>query len=131
MNLNDKSIFLASSSLYLLLLNEPGILATTQLVNPLEAEEKFNEIISRAAENYTETMASIISNGNFFELELLTNFNEFLNACIDIKKKEVIEAQKAAERLQAEADEMARNVAAHIAAENEKAQKSAKRSKTA
>lgn len=128
MDSNDKSIFLASSSLYLLLLNESGIIATAQLVKPREAEEKFNELITRAAENYTETMSNIISTGDFFEIELLTNFSDFLNACIDIKKKELVEAENVAERLQAEAAEMEKNVSAHIVVENERAQKVARKS---
>ena len=70
---------------------EAAIIATAEQIKPHEAENQFNSIVDAAVNDYKATMDGIIDNGKWFEIELMTNFNEFFNACIDIKKKEAVE----------------------------------------
>lgn len=116
LNLDNKWIFIAGGSLYTLLQMEAAIITTVHQVNPHEVENKFNNIVAAAVEDYKGTMEGIVENGKWFEIELMTNFNDFFNACIDLKKREAEEMKKEAEKFA----QMERNVAAHVAEEMEK-----------
>lgn len=104
LNLENKCIFLAGGSLYVLLQMEAAIISAAREVKAYEAEKKFNDIVNAAVDDYKATMDGIIEKGNWFDIDLLSNFNEFLNVCIDIRKKAVLEFEQ-----------MERNVAAHVA----------------
>lgn len=102
---------------------EAAIITTVHQVNPHEVENRFNNIVAAAVADYKATMEGIVENGKWFEIELMTNFNDFFNACIDVKKREAEEMRREVERKKREAEEfeqMQRNVAVHIAEEMEK-----------
>lgn len=125
LNLENKCIFLAGGSLYILLQMEAAIISAARQVKPYEAEKKFNDIINAAVADYKATMEGIIEKGTWFDIDLLSNFNEFLNVCIDIKKKEVMEF----EQMEKNVADTAKNVAGVSAAAENNGSPSAKKSR--
>lgn len=57
--------------------------------NPCDAERNFNTIVDSAVNDYPSFMANIWQNAGMFEAEILTNFVEFFEFIIDVKKNEI------------------------------------------
>lgn len=83
-----KAVYLSGSGLYEIVKKERAISAAAALYDPNDIENSFNKLVAAAAENYNTFMAEIWVNQNDFEIEVLTNFEEFFEILIDIKKKE-------------------------------------------
>lgn len=77
---------------------EAAVISIVERIKPVEMEKKFNDIVAAAANDYKGTMDAIIDGAKWFEIELMTTFFDFFNACID-KKKEAIEFERMAENV--------------------------------
>lgn len=77
------------SSLYILLENEESIKNFAQKINLSECEEKFNALIMDAANDYKSFLDK---EGGNLKFELLANFTDLFDKCIDIKKHEIVAA---------------------------------------
>lgn len=80
---------MAGSSLYLLLQIEGSIKGYADSIKPIEYENKFEELVDEAVNNYKQFLA--IGGADRLKYEMLTNFTDFFNTCIDVKKAEIIQ----------------------------------------
>lgn len=83
-----KPIFLAETGLYEIMKMERLLLAAAESFKITDIESSFNEIVDRAVNDYSAFSSSVAFNPTQLEIDLLTNFNEFFELIIDIKKKE-------------------------------------------
>lgn len=86
--MEDKCIFLAECSLYMLLQNETAIFSLMDAMNANEIEQKFLAMLTKAVENYKVFMGMAFDDP--FNIEMLTNFSDFFAKCVDIKKSEAV-----------------------------------------
>lgn len=86
---DHKGIFIAAGGLYEIIKNERILLAVAGSFKANDVEKSFNEIVAAAVENYTTFTAEASVTGSQLDAELVTNFSEFFDLIIDIKKKEV------------------------------------------
>lgn len=93
---DEKGIFLAGTGLYEIIKNERFLLAAAESFKPNDIETSFDGIVDAAVKNYNAYTTSVALNPNRLEIELLTNFSDFFEIIIDIKKKEEVEKQAVA-----------------------------------
>lgn len=90
-NLEKKAIYLAKSSLYILLQNEAAIFATFNILDAAKCERKFNDMVSSAVKDYPAYLSTAYEDE--FKIEIMTNFIDFFNVCADAKKSQAEENQ--------------------------------------
>lgn len=98
LNKEGKAIYIAGSGLYSLIENEQAVMCAALSFNPVEIENRFNEVVNAAVRNYSVFLERVYRNRMPFEIEMMTNFADFFNLVIDIKKKE--EAEMVARELE-------------------------------
>lgn len=69
-------------------------MASAAKINAVEAEKIFNALIDKGVNNLKTMETSVLENGNPTEVELLSNFKDFVFLCIDVKKKNNLEQQQ-------------------------------------
>lgn len=84
------NIYLAGSSLYLLLQIEAQIKGYVRTITPESYEEKFNGLVNEAVSNYKAFLNN--NDDNPLKFEMLSNFDDLFSTCIDVKKKEIADA---------------------------------------
>lgn len=52
-----------------------------------DAESKFNELVSKAAADFSKALTDIEKSGDLLLIEIITNFNDLLKMCVDEKNK--------------------------------------------
>lgn len=85
--METKAIFIAESSLYLLLKIEQAVVAAVKKYKPLDTEKEFNELVDGAIENYNLFLAEAWNTPTDLKIEILTNFSDLFEYVIDINKK--------------------------------------------
>lgn len=93
MNNEGKAIFLAGSTLFGLIEDENGIKAAANQMNVGEIEIIFNQMVNDAIADYKGFLENGYD-GNPLKMSILTNFKEFFETCIDIKKTEILEMER-------------------------------------
>lgn len=88
LNKDGKSIYIAGSGLFSLIENEQAIMCVASSYNPVEIENKFDEYVNAAVQDYSVFLERVYRNRNLLAIELMTNFTDFFNLIIDIKKSE-------------------------------------------
>lgn len=84
----EGSIHIAGSSLYELVRFEKAIMTSALSLKPSDVENEFNQMVISAVDNYNTFMAEVWATPGPLEIELLSNFSDFFNLVIDIKKRE-------------------------------------------
>lgn len=95
-NEDHKGIFLAESGLYEIIKNERYLHAAAEAYDVNEIEEAFNRLIDTAVKDYNAFTAAVTISPSHLEIELMTNFIEFFEYVIDVKKKEDTEKKAVA-----------------------------------
>lgn len=90
-----KGVCLAEGTLYEIMKRERYLIAAANLFNCNEIEKAFNEIVEHAVIDYEVFLANIATNPSQLVIELMTNFIDFFELIIDIKKEEVAETAAA------------------------------------
>lgn len=93
----DKAVYMKADSLYQLMLKEQGIMAAAALYRPEEDENKFNNLVNAAVNDFAGFSANKWLNPTPTEIHLYTNFNEFFDYIIDVKKSVSVNTAAAAE----------------------------------
>lgn len=128
----EKGIYLAASGIYEIIKIERIIMAAVSTFKPAEIEERFNNCVQTAMNNYTAFCSDVQLHPSELEIELLTNFIELFELVIDIKKTEAEKSGAAIVAAAAAEKSSAAAVAAIVAAaavEHESQPPKAKRAK--
>lgn len=84
--LPGQEAFIAGPSIMILLQAERQIFSSARHVNVAAAEKIFNSAIAEAVKDAESATADIIGEGHPTKLELLSNFAELFNTCVDSAK---------------------------------------------
>lgn len=87
-DVGGKGIYIAGSSLYQLIQKEQGIMLAALSYNTESDEKQFEEKVDAAVMDFHAFTATKWINASTFEIDLYTNFSEFFDLIIDIKKHE-------------------------------------------
>lgn len=79
---------MAESGLYQLLKNEEILMATALKYDCATVENEFNKMITSAVDDYHMFNATVLTNPTPTNTEILTNFDEFFEFVLDVKKHE-------------------------------------------
>lgn len=71
--------------------NESGIMAAASMTDPKKMEEKFDHMLDEATSDY-KGFIHMAFEDDIFKISALTNFKDLFDVCLDIKKKEKVEA---------------------------------------
>lgn len=88
-DVKDSAIYMVEHTLYNLLQNEDGIMAAATSMKADECERKFMEIVNEATEDYGSFLNQVFDDVDMLKIELMTNFKEFFEICLNIKKTEL------------------------------------------
>lgn len=89
----DSKIYLAGSSLSTLIQMEEELKVFASSLNADEYNDKFEDLVDEALKNYKQFLITPCD-GDRMKCDMITNFKEFFNKCIDIKKEELVKMAK-------------------------------------
>lgn len=84
---NEKFIYIAATGLYEIVKHEKTIIAAAMSYKADEVENSFNQLVSDAIDNYAAFIAKVTD--DMMYIDVTTNFAEFFNVILDIKKAEL------------------------------------------
>ena len=87
LKVENKSIYIAGSSLYELIKNETEICLAAQEIKTVEIETQFNAMAELASKDYDLFKFNLHKNSTQFQREVMVNFSELFELVIDIKKR--------------------------------------------
>lgn len=88
-DVKDSAIYVLGPTLYNLLQMEDGIMAAAASIKADEYERKFMENVNAAIDDYGAFLNQVFDDGDLFKIELMTNFQEFFETCLNCKKTEL------------------------------------------